>query len=261
MRSSLSLLLALAPACVVLEFHEGNGVSATELREVGAFDALANEGGFDVFVTLGEPATVAVTCDENLLDDIEIEVEGDELVVRSTWEGRAVSLLPRTECFVQVVTPDLRALVASGSGDVALSGPSAVSLDAITVSGSGDVLVSAPLVALQLSVVSTGSGEAALDQVSVSGLALVSTGSGGLSVNGGDAGALELQGTGSGDVLVAGVQTESAQVLLTGSGDGEISVNRSLEATLTGSGDLTVWGDPAQRDLTETGSGEVRFLE
>lgn len=262
MRSSLSLLLALAPGCLVLELHEGNGVSVTEVRPVAPFVALANEGSFDVYVSQGETAEVLVTCDENLLEYVGVEVQGDTLVISASRDGlRLVQILPRTDCYVSVVTPDLYELSTSGSGNVSVEGGSPLALAEVALSGSGDVTISAPVVVDALSVLTTGSGEARLDWIEAHDVSLLSTGSGGLEVNGGVAAALELQASGSGDALAAGLVADAASALLTGSGDGELSVVRSLSARLTGSGDLTVWGDPASTDIEESGSGEVTILE
>ena len=88
-----------------------------------------------------------------------------------------------------------------------------------------------------------------------------STGSGGLSVGAGTAGLLTLHDTGSGDILVRGVVAEEVDAKLTGSGNGEVTATLQIEAKTTGSGDLTVWGAPAQRDVDSSGSGEVLFAE
>lgn len=260
--SLLPTLLLAAPfafsSCVVLELKAGDGVPGTSVREVGAFAAVADESGIDLNVTLGDTPSVSVTCDQNLVDAILTEVDGDVLTVRiDSSVGHPVELLPETDCHVDVVATELRSVTSDGSGDIEVDGDGDLALEAVTASGSGDVLVHAHVVGDSVTFATTGSGEIVVDSLDVDDVTLASSGSGDLRVSQGSAGRLALSTSGSGDVLVRGVTVPSASATLTGSGDGEVTVTQTLDATLTGSGDLTVWGDPPSRDIQATGSGSV----
>ena len=262
MRKVIPMFLAIAPGCAVISIHEGDGVSVTDVREVGAFDSVSNQISVDVAITYGPTHAAAVTCDQNLVDLIVLSVEGGELTVETEREkGQWVQLSPATDCVVEIVTPELDRLQATGSGDVSVVGDTGFALSEVSVTGSGDVLVYVPVSTGSFDASVTGSGTMELDNLSADVATFDSTGSGGLSVGAGTAGLLTLHDTGSGDILVRGVVAEEVDAKLTGSGNGEVTATLQIEAKTTGSGDLTVWGAPAQRDVDSSGSGEVLFAE
>jgi len=251
-------LLPLLSGCIVIQVNEGNGVPASETRDVGAFDGVSNESQVDVLITEGEVPSVAVTCDENLLEEIDVYVDGSVLTIRTMgdWK-RGGAFLPRTTCEVDVVTPGLLSLENSGSGDDLVQGDSPLPLADILSTGSGDIAIHWPISADELSVESTGSGEVDLDGVQARLVGLTASGSGDLSMGDGSADELDLISSGSGDILARDLVAASVHATLTGSGDAEVTATESLDATLTGSGDLTVWGAPQERDVVTSGSGDV----
>jgi hypothetical protein len=48
-------------------------------------------------------------------------------------------------------------------------------------------------------------------------------------------------------------------VELKGSGQATLNVLKRVEATLRGSGSVTVFGNPSERSISRTGSGDVEF--
>lgn len=261
MRLMYSVVLAILPGCVI-SVHEGDGVPATQVLDVGSFDGVANETSVDVAILYGPTHAAALTCDENLLDLIEVTVQNGALTVRTERDGgQWIQLDPRTDCVLEVVAPALSALSATGSGDVEVVGDTGFALQDVSVTGSGDVLVHPPITVDGFEAAVTGSGTLEVDSLSAEAVGLSSTGSGGLSVSSGAAGLLELSGTGSGDLLARGLVAGEVEASLTGSGDGEVTATERITASLTGSGDLTVWGDPAEREVSSTGSGDVSFAD
>ncbi len=261
MRTTIAALLAVLPGCII-EVHGGDGVPATEVRAVGAFDAIANEVSLDVDITYGETPSVTVTCDENLLENIVARVDGSTLVITTERsDGFWIQLDPRTPCGVSVITPTLVSLSSYGSGDVEVLGPTGFALQEVLATGSGDVVIRPLLSTERFDGLATGSGALIVNELLAETVSLTSTGSGGLSVSGGSAGFLELVGSGSGDLEARGLVAQVVDATLSGSGDGEVTASEAITASLSGSGDLRVWGSPAQRDVNSTGSGEVRFAE
>lgn len=261
MRKMISVVLAILPGCM-MEVHEGNGVSATDVRDVGAFDAVVNTTELDVAITDGPTSAAAVICDENLLEDVVLEVNDGELSVEiGEKEDRWIQLAPETDCGVELVVPSLTALTATGSGGVRVESEVGFALADIELTGSGDVEVDAPLWPEHLEASATGSGDLHLSQVEAVEAGFSLTGSGDLKVDQGAIDRLDVSATGSGDSKLEGLESRSAHVSLTGSGDAEVRATEAIEASLTGSGDLTVWGAPAERDVASTGSGDVNYAE
>ena len=258
MHNQILMVAILATTGCVGEVHRGNGVEATEARTVGSFSEVSANGPFDVAVSTGAP-TVEVTCDENLLPDITTEVQGDTLVIGTREEdGTWILLAPEAPCHVRVSTPTLRGVGATGSGWLIVRGE-APDLAEVHSTGSGGVLVEPVILASALRVTATGSGEIELETIEVGAVELEVVGSGRVAIGGGSADSLTAQITGSGDLDAPALVVDRADVTISGSGGAELTVTGSLEALLTGSGSLVIHGDPPERDVNTTGSGDVRF--
>lgn len=103
-----------------------------------------------------------------------------------------------------------------------------------------------------------GSGDLRIDDVSQDGLNIAVIGSGDVDVAG-RATQFTLELSGSGDVDARDLQAEHAAVSLVGSGDVHVYAAASIRATLSGSGDIVVHGNPPQRSDRVRGSGEIRY--
>jgi hypothetical protein len=65
--------------------------------------------------------------------------------------------------------------------------------------------------------------------------------------------------TGSGDVDAYGLTTTSANIVISGSGDARVNVTQDLKGIITGSGDITYFREPTNKDISVTGSGSYRM--
>lgn len=250
----------LLPGCVIGEIHEGNGRSATEDRAVDAFSGVIATMSIPVDVVAGPAPAVTVTCDANLLEFIDTDVEGGDLIVRSTPDGdRFVAIEPTVDCRVEITTDGVARLVVTGSGPMTVTGDDLGGLGAITSTGSGGLTIHGTAVNGDVAVTSTGSGGIDLDGIVAGSTAILQSGSGPVAVRGGTTDTLALTMTGSGGLDAAAFVAGDLDATVSGSGGGEVTVTDSVEATLTGSGGLVIHGDPVARDVTSTGSGDVTF--
>lgn len=258
--SPLSLLPALLlPGCILLKVHEGSGIAAKQVREPGAFTAISAAGGLDVTVVEGEQPLVTVGCDDNLIEDIRTEVEGDTLRIwTESPEGTPVILRNHVRCEVAVVAVGLISLEHVGSGELQAT---AAGLQRLNLSGSGDVHLFGAVVTPQFSASLSGSGELIADGLVVGSANLVLAGSGAMEVLSGSTDILSVVLSGSGESQLFRVEAGTADVTLTGSGDVEVTATEAVHAVLTGSGALRIHGDPAEREVVTTGSGDVSFLD
>ncbi len=246
---SMVVLVTLLGGCSWRVAH-GNGVEGSDERSLPGFDAIENENNVDVLVVQGTRGAV-VTCDENLLHLIRTEVHGSTLRID---KPSGTALMPTMPCVVEVGTPelvaistsgsgwveaegqwpDLREITASGSGGISVIGGDAMAVEEIHVSGSGDVDVAGVATAfLEASI--SGSGTVAID---------------------GTADDLDLDVSGSGGVFARELTTVDADVKISGSGDIELTATGLVTGSLSGSGNLTLWGDP-EVDVKTSGSGDV----
>jgi Putative auto-transporter adhesin, head GIN domain len=60
----------------------------------------------------------------------------------------------------------------------------------------------------------------------------------------GRCGTFELEINGAGDINAKDMQCENVEIEINGAGDAEVYASLSIEATLNGIGDITVWGNP-----------------
>jgi hypothetical protein len=212
----------------------GSGRSATELRTVAPFEAVATKGSIDIVVRQGSPTQVEVQADDNLLDLLETVVEegrrGATLQVR--WKS-GTSLSTRSKVVVNVTTPTLTALAGSGSGDFTV-GP-----------------LQTPSLRLSLS----GSGDARFEGLKAGEFSLSLSGSSDVRGNG-EAGKLSISIAGSGDVDLIDLRAEEASVSIAGSGDAKVYASRQLKVSVAGSGDVTYSGDAAVSSRV-AGSGRI----
>jgi len=221
-------LLALLTGCAA---QVGNGVSATQVREVDAFDSVRNTLFAELEVAVGGEQTVEVECDENLVDDLLTRVEDGTLVVTSPPH---TTLMPRTDCVVWVSLPELVSAESSGSGGVRASGE-AVGLERARCSGSGTVVVEG---------IDTTSVEAD------------SSGSGGIELDG-VADEVDLENSGSGGIDARDLSCDEAALDNSASGSVHLTVYGEVSVELSGSGDIVLYGDPQVVDQRDTGSGQI----
>lgn len=220
-------ILLLLPACVN---YVGNGVSATEERDLRPVVELVAAGPVDVVVHPGEPPAMSVTCDENLLPYVQTVVESGTLTVRSE-PGVAIS--PRTACFVDITLDGLRIVGNAASGDVSIDAGD--DIETARVSGSGDLEVQG------------------IDGAAVS---LADSGSGGLLATG-TASHVDAEVSGSGTLDAMGLVAATVDARNSGSGDLIAYATDSATLSLTGSGDIELWGGADEVTEDDDGSGSI----
>lgn len=224
---------ATAPAQAITT---GSGKSATEQRSVGEFEAIAVSGSLRVEVRQAAKEGVSVTADDNLLPLIETVVEGNgaqRTLHLRTKRGESF----RTKSEIKVVV------------DV-------VKLGAISNAGSGYLVVQAlKTPALKLSI--AGSADAQVRGLDTDSLQLSIAGSGDIKATG-RATKLRLSIAGSGDAALAELTSDDVTVSIAGSGDAQVTANKSLAATVAGSGDVRYRGNATELKTTVMGSGTIR---
>lgn len=230
--TSASLLLAalmLAPACAFV----GDGDAVTEEREISSFSRVASASMLDVEITVddGHSEALTVTCDGNLLDEIETYVAGDTLRIETE---NGVSLRPRARCVAEIRARHLEAVDVTGSGDLLVLGR-AQELAELRTSGSGEI-VADDLAAPVIEASSSGSGDVVLR---------------------GEAVDVTLDSSGSGAIVAADLAAEAVHAESTGSGDISLYASVLIYARAAGSGDIVVFVEPENRDVESSGSGSV----
>jgi hypothetical protein len=185
--------------------------AATEARSVPAFQGIELAGVIDVQVTIGSPASVAISGEAELLDKVITRVKNGVLVIETKPR------LPRnTHLRATITAPDLTSLALSGVGDLRVSGIANDSL-ALDLSGVGSLKVT------------------------------------------GSTGSLRVHASGTGDVSAKDLVAKSSTVVASGVGDTRVQATQSLDATLSGVGEINVYGHPQQIKKSRSGIGDIHI--
>ena len=187
---------------------KGSGDLQSETRDVSEFERIKLSGSFDVSVKVGQPQSLKVTFDDNLLDNVVTKVRGRTLRIYSED-----SYSSHYDCRVEITVPKLEDVSLSGSGDIEIR-----DLDggdfSVSVSGSGNIRADGKVDELEISV--SGSGDIdARDLEAVDAYVTVS-GSGDVDVFA--TGELSARVSGSGDIAYYGSPEHISQHV-SGSGD------------------------------------------
>ena len=244
MRALLLLTSALAlAACSRGGAHDGrdgddftpSGKHGSRAFQVGGFDKIALRGPHDVIVTVGGAASVRAEGDTAMLERMEINVEGGELVIGSkrrngwSWGGRG----EKPKVVVHVTVPALAAASIEGSGDIRI--------DKVEGERFGGAI--------------GGSGDLTIGSVRVRDADFSIAGSGGISARG-TAERADISIAGSGDVDAGELLARTAKVSVMGSGDVRANASESAHVSVMGSGDVTMTGT-AKCTVSKMGSGDV----
>ena len=238
MRSLIVLVssLAIAACGVTVDASEGGtGETAQRSFNVGAFDSVGLAGSHDVIVTVGGAPSVRAEGDPDIIEKLDIRVEGSTLRIGTQTGMNWTSgfLRNRKPVTVYVTVPSLVGGAVAGSGDLRIDKIEGERFKG-AVAGSGDLLIAAMRV---------GEAEFAV------------AGSGDIRASG-SAQRLQAKLAGSGDLDLSGLEAKDAEVSVAGSGDVRARATGTANVSLAGSGDVTMSGG-AQCTVKKRGSGEV----
>ena len=155
------LAFALGAAAVAIRDHvgssngstlRGSGVPAAQTRTVAPFTRVELAGANNVVVHVGEPRSVIVKADQNLLGHVTTEVQSGQLVIANT----PGSFSTKSPMVVEVSAPRLESVVLSGSGNIVIDGLSSASFDA-SLPGSGTLTADGTATRLDVAVEGSGS--------------------------------------------------------------------------------------------------------
>lgn len=213
-----------------------SGQTAKITRNVPAFKSVSLSISADVLISQGSQQKVEIEADKNVIDIIETDVRGDDLVIKTEdffWHNIG-------KVMIYITVPEL---------------------DGLQVSGSGDIVAQTPIVTEEIQLNISGSGSIQIEELESQDVNATITGSGDIRLAGNiTASNLKTVITGSGDFRAENFAVRNAKVNITGSGTARIYVTNELETNITGSGDVHYLGNPLI-DANSTGSGRTRSME
>ena len=225
---------------------------SSETRKVDAMVVtVVLDGPIDLILTQGPTASLKVRGEQRSLANIETIQDGRDLHIGT----KGMLLNPKHRLQVELVLPILEELTVRSSGDTKVSGFSGDKLE-LRLHGSGNVNFSGRY--RNLLAGAHGSGNLHLNAGSSEHVELELVGSGEIKSSG-SCKTLDAQLTGSGDLDARHLAADKVTVDLKGSGTTYVFAKQSAELTLRGSGDIRVLGNPDQRNVNRSGSGDVSW--
>jgi len=257
------LLLAFVLIGLSYAMLRTNGVaSAAEGRQIESemrtvpegVNAVDLDGPIDLTLRYGATPSLKVRGEARLLDNVDVSKEGEVLHIGI----RGMVLGHRRPLQVELVLPALEAITVDGRGDSTVNGFSGERIE-VRMEGGGSLRFNGRF--REVDAALSGNGELDLNAgAGIERLDAALTGSGHFTVVG-SARELHASASGSGELDARHLRAEQVHVSQTGSGRSTVHARQSVVASISGSGDIDVTGNPAERSVSRTGSGAVSFSD
>jgi hypothetical protein len=216
---------------------KGNGKIVEQTREVGAFREVGIPMGIQATIRRGDTPSVKLIGDENLLALLEVRVEDGELEVDQKEPRK--NLRPTQKIRMEIVTPRLEGIGASGGSEVT----------ADVMSGS------------DLEIAASGGSEVKVERISGRSLELAASGGSEIRLTG-SADTVEIAMSGGSEIHAGRVAAQDVEFAGSGGSVAELQASQSLEATLSGGSAVEVQGrKPAQTAVNASGGSRVSYRE
>lgn len=200
---------------------------------MSSFNRIEVHGSMKVNISQGDVPKVQIEADENLIDYIEVNQEGDLLVIKTKDR---YNLDPTGDMRVYVTAPLFRSVDVSGACDI-------IGQTKINNSEKMDLRVS-------------GAGEIKLD-VDAPALDVRLSGSGSINLKG-ETKDLLLEISGAANAHCYDLLSENTKVVISGAGDAEVYASVKLDARVSGAGAVTYKGEAREVNQNVSGAGSVK---
>lgn len=247
-----------------------------ETRNVDTFTKISFGVPGNAYITQGATQKVELEGSKEVLDKIQVSVEGGKLIIRSKDTWGSWNWGKEDRITVYITAKEFRALSVSGSGtmetktklvtgdlDLAVSGSGSLKAEVqsntigANVSGSGAIRLRGTGNNFESSISGSGSVDA---EVTIANKLDVSISGSGKLIASGKVNTVKASISGSGRVSALALEADVCDIKIAGSGDVEVNVKRELNANISGSGSVRYKGNPNQVNTNSSGSGKTRKI-
>lgn len=208
--------------------ERGEGDPVTESFPVDDFDGIELDIAADVYITQGDNFSIEAQGQPNILNELELDVDGDVLDIDFDDCVREYD-----DLMFWITMPEVDFLSICGSGKIFSENFITTNDLVLEISGSGDMDLGLSADDIELKI--SGSGKILLE---------------------GEANDLEAKVSGSGDVRAFDLISQKVDCHISGSGDMEVHAFDELDVRISGSGDVYYKGSP-DIDESISGSGDL----
>lgn len=231
----------------------GSGPIVTETRAEAGFTAVSSEIEATVYITQGAEFEVKLVAQQNVIDNIETNVIGGELEIKS---DHCINNSEPVEVYITM--PSVTSLAMSGSGNLITLNKITTSSISFEISGSGSVTTMDSVLTSFLNLDISGSGDMDFIGKATTVDADIS-GSGNMTMQGSGSD-LNFDISGSGELHAFNFPVFDADLTVSGSGNIEANVSTDLYVRISGSGNIYYKGTPAVT-AEISGSGELIHVD
>jgi len=224
-----SLLTLFLASTAFAQGVRGNRNVVTETRYISSFSAIVITGSVDVYLSQDEEESITIEADENLLDIIATEVEGNTLRI---YEKKNIRQAESRKVYVNF--RELNSLIAKGATDVYGRSPIQAETLELGISGASDVTLEIYVDELICRI--KGAADAYLS---------------------GEAEAMIARVSGSCDLEAGKLVTQICQVEASGASDAQVHAVESLDAKASGSSDIEYRGNPEILRMEESTAADI----
>lgn len=228
------------------------GVVANENRPVDAQVVnIVMSGPIDLVLQKASTPSMLIKGDASMLSRVTSKIEGNTLFLGT----RGLIITTRQPLIVELSLPNLEKLQMQGSGDSSVKGFSGINLNMET-RGSGDLRFEGEY--QQIKAISAGSGDLKLVVLNNDKLEIALQGSGDAFVKG-QSKILNAKLSGSGDLDAASLKAGEVTIDSTGSANSRVFAIKEIKVHASGSGDISILGNPPKRNVERAGSAEIHW--
>jgi hypothetical protein len=213
--------------------------------------AVELSGPIDLTLRYGAEPALVVRGEQRLLANVDTSQEGRVLHIGT----RGIVLRHRQPLEVELTLPGLDRVGVDGSGDTHINGFSGERIE-LELNGSGSIDFNGRYRQAKATV--HGTGDLTLDAGNGDSVEAELTGGGTITLAGA-ARSFQAATNGSGTLDAQRLRADEVKVRQTGSGNTSVTAHATVAAAVSGSGDIDVYGNPPQRSISRTGSGDVHF--
>jgi type 1 fimbria pilin len=213
----------------------------SETRSVGSFNGVESGGSFETRLQRGDEESVKITAEG--IDPKKVYLQ------KGSYRNIKVKVL--------VTFKNLESISNSGSGSLISESEFSAKSMKLSFSGSGNASLKGKIKADETNIQVSGSGSVNLGTLETGSLNLAVSGSGELQIASGIARSENIQISGSGSLNAFGLQSETCAIAVSGSGSASLTVTKTLDGSVSGSGNVNYKGDAAIVNSTIRGSGRI----
>lgn len=215
---------------------KGNGNVVTKEFTTSDYDEIGVAGAFYVTLVEGNEGKITVKGEENLLEYISIETNGDALKIKPE---KSIGLEPSRGKKIEIIIP-------------------VTAISALSLAGSGEIISNFTLKSDQFKMSLAGSGDIKLT-IDAKNVTASLAGSGDINLKG-SCSDFEASVAGSGDIKAFDLVAQNSKVSVSGSGNISTNCTEFIEARVAGSGDIEYKGKPKKIDTKVAGSGKIKMI-